>query len=405
MKQGRDRARALIAATICIAGAIATPTHSQDAHYWTNQYGTRSELVGGLVVGSFLDLSSTYYNPGAIAFVQDPSLVLTADAWEYQSFDFDDIAPDGLDLRTGRFRQAPSMFAFQLPLAIGKHRFAVSVLTRSNFEAEASGTRIPSTEQLRDSLFPVPRSLQVELRNKLREGWAGLSWSYPFGSRLGFGVTTYLAGRGQSGRARAFYQEVAAASLGNDQVSRSITDFSYWNVRLLWKAGVAVNLDALTLGLTFTTPGLSLFGSGSVLSNDGITGFPTDDSTFVNELEANKQDGLAARFHSPPSLAFGIAYRFGSRTTAYATTELFDGVNHYTIVDSDEWVGQTTGDTLSNDLKYELKGVMNWGLGVEHRFSERFQGYLAYFTDRSALPEERDEGEILLQILFSRCLS
>ena len=42
------------------------PSHAQDAHYWTLQDGTRAELLGGTVVGSIKDLSSTFYNPGAI---------------------------------------------------------------------------------------------------------------------------------------------------------------------------------------------------------------------------------------------------------------------------------------------------------------------------------------------------
>ena len=31
---------------------------AQDSHYWTNQYGTDAQLLGGLVVGSVNDLSS-----------------------------------------------------------------------------------------------------------------------------------------------------------------------------------------------------------------------------------------------------------------------------------------------------------------------------------------------------------
>ena len=53
----------MLALALVVAAAAAAV---QDAHYWTNQYGTRGELVGGLVVGSFLDLRATFYNPGAI---------------------------------------------------------------------------------------------------------------------------------------------------------------------------------------------------------------------------------------------------------------------------------------------------------------------------------------------------
>jgi len=367
--------------------SVPPPGIAQDAHYWTNQYGTRSELVGGLVVGSFLDLSATYYNPGAIAFVSDPSLVLTTDAWEYQSFDFDDIAPQGLDLRTGRLRPAPSIFAIQLPIKAGKHRFAVSAVTRHSFEADAQATRIPTAEQFADNAIPTGRSLEANIRHRLGEAWAGLSWSHPVKQRLGVGVTTYFAARGQFGRRQVFGQEVDSA--GGGLSTRFIQEFSYWNVRLLWKAGVALDLRPLTLGLTITTPGITLFGSGRMLTNDGLIMIDLGDSATANELVADFQDGIASTYRSPPSVALGASYRFGS-TTAYATAEWFDGVDEYTILDAGEFVGQTTGDTLSNDLIYRLKDVLNFGFGLEHKLSDRFQAYGAFFSDRSALPDGRD---------------
>jgi hypothetical protein len=47
----------ILLATIGIAGGAA----AQDSQYWTNQYGTRAELLGGVVVGSIKDLASTFY--------------------------------------------------------------------------------------------------------------------------------------------------------------------------------------------------------------------------------------------------------------------------------------------------------------------------------------------------------
>ena len=62
-------------ATVFFAAVAAM---SQDTNYWTLQYGTRGELLGGCVVGSAVDLSATYYNPGSLALVADPKTILTA---------------------------------------------------------------------------------------------------------------------------------------------------------------------------------------------------------------------------------------------------------------------------------------------------------------------------------------
>ena len=53
----------VLAAAACLC--LAPFARPQDSHYWTNQYGTRATLLGGAVIGSVLDLSGTYYNPGA----------------------------------------------------------------------------------------------------------------------------------------------------------------------------------------------------------------------------------------------------------------------------------------------------------------------------------------------------
>ena len=57
----------------------AAEAAAQDAHYWTNQYGTTGNLLGGAVVGSVVDLSAVFYNPGAVGLIQDPEGVKLLD--------------------------------------------------------------------------------------------------------------------------------------------------------------------------------------------------------------------------------------------------------------------------------------------------------------------------------------
>jgi hypothetical protein len=47
-----------------LIAALPGAAAAQDAQYWTYQYGTRANLLGGAVVGSVVDVSATYYNPG-----------------------------------------------------------------------------------------------------------------------------------------------------------------------------------------------------------------------------------------------------------------------------------------------------------------------------------------------------
>ena len=38
----------------------AAPLIAQDTHYWNDQYGPKSMLLGGAVIGSVNDMSATY---------------------------------------------------------------------------------------------------------------------------------------------------------------------------------------------------------------------------------------------------------------------------------------------------------------------------------------------------------
>ncbi len=357
---------------------------AQDAHYWTNQYGTRSELVGGLVVGRFLDLSTSYYNPGGMAFTDQPRLMLTTSAWEFQRFSFEDIAPTDLDLSSSRLRLPPAMFALQIPLRSSKHRLAVSTVTRHSSNIEGSATRIPTAEEIAANPGTPASAIEANGTFRLNEGWLGVSWAYRVGERVGVGATAYVAGRSQFGRGQLLAQLVDGASTGFS--STSVREFNYFNVRLLSKVGLAVDLHPVALGLTITTPSVNLFGNGQVVGTEGITAIAPADSSITNELEATEQSDLASTFRSAPAIAAGASYSFGS-TTAYVTVEWFGAVDEYEILNPSEFVGQTTGDTLSVDVLYELKSVVNWGVGFERRFSDWFHFYGAFFTDRSALPE------------------
>jgi hypothetical protein len=58
---------------------------AQDAHYWTLQYGPKSSLLGGAVIGSVNDVSATFYNPGALALAEDLAFAVSADVFEFSS--------------------------------------------------------------------------------------------------------------------------------------------------------------------------------------------------------------------------------------------------------------------------------------------------------------------------------
>ena len=95
---------------IAAAALWAPAASAQDTHYWTEQYGNRARLLGGAVIGSSSDLSSVYYNPGRLALVNDPELLLAGNVFEYSIIRLTEEERDN-DIKSSRFSLTPSLFA------------------------------------------------------------------------------------------------------------------------------------------------------------------------------------------------------------------------------------------------------------------------------------------------------
>ncbi len=175
---------------------------------------------------------------------------------------------------------------------------------------------------------------------------------------------------------------------GTGTSTLNFDDLSYWNLRVLAKIGLQFDFAPLQLGVTVTTPGLSLFGDGETRVNRSVINPDTVTSGFdESELVADIQKGIPSTYKSPLSIAIGAEYDLG-QTSVFFTGEWFNGVDRYAILDAEPFVGQTTGDTVSIDIVQELDPVVNLGIGVEHAVSNTVEIYGAAFTDRSAFDRE-----------------
>src|SRR5688572_28339145 len=88
----------------CCAGVWA-----QDQNYWFQQFGTRSHLLGGSVVGGVDDTSAGYYNPSRLAFVDNPELSVSATVYQFDRFFIRDGAGKDRDLMSINWRVVPSL--------------------------------------------------------------------------------------------------------------------------------------------------------------------------------------------------------------------------------------------------------------------------------------------------------
>jgi len=355
----------------------------QDSNYWTNQYGSRATLLGGAVIGSVLDLSGTYYNPGGLALIEKPRTLLAANVFQYPRVTLAGTPPGSVPWYRYNPGPAPTLLAGTIRFrGLRRHLFAYSYVARQRVNLGVSSSATGHQDVLPDLPGPEDFVTQFKLDEKLSESWFGLSWSYKISPHVGVGITQYVAVRSH----RATAEALAEALSGGGRLAVAIGERQYWymHVRALWKVGLACAFRDVTVGLTLTSPSLAIYGRGTSGLDSTLAGLDTDgDGVADDRLTAEYQDHLPVTYQTPFSVAAGISFPI-RKVRFYGGTEWFGRVRPYRVVKGRPFTSQSTGEAVSLDVTQELKAVLNWGAGLEWSYSPRFKGYASYTTDYSA---------------------
>jgi len=386
------RARCLL---IVLTIALLAPrfARAQDAQYWDNQYGTKAQLLGGLVVGSPSDLSATYYNPAWVAMGVDASLLVTTIAVEYSSLNLKHALGDGTNPGYDRLGSSPGFLAGRFnALKLEGWQLAWSVIERVKFLYDAAGLRIDE-HMLPSQPEDTWKTAEAFRQTKTEESWYGFTFSRAIGEHTAFGATPYLAYRSQNQRIQGTSR--ALNGMGDEAATHLVNEFSFSHYRLLAKFGLAFDYEPVTFGVTLTTPGLGIYGSGDVYSHLSASGIDLDGNGSPDDfVVANAQEDLTATWKSPLSLAVGLAWRNGN-TGLHFTAEWFDAVSQEQVLDPAPFNNQTTSDRIYWNIGIEQNSVLNYGLGLDHRFSNKFSLYGAVRSDRSTLDSDPNSSLLM----------
>ena len=364
-----------------LACALPSPALAQTTNYWSQQYGNRARLLGGSVVGSVQDLSAVYYNPGALALLEDPQFLLAGSVYQLINLSLQNSLGEGRDLGSSRVAGLAPLFAGRLRFGfLGKHRLAYAFLTRQTVDLRLE-ERSPLTGA---NLFGIPdlsfTTGNVLIESTLGEYWGGLSWSYPLTEHIGIGATSFVAVRRQRVRQQLVVQGLGESGLAG--TAFQAREFYFQGLRVPGKFGVAADYGAWRFGMSLTTPEfLSAAGKGET----GLDSTLVSQGTTPPQVITNFQDDLPAAYHSPWSVGAGVSRSFGA-TRLHLSAEWFAPVSEYRIIDSNPFIAQSTGEELSSDVTQRLDDVLNVGMGLEHRYSEGLNLYLSFSTDFSAAP-------------------
>ena len=360
---------------------LSTQLFAQENNYWNIQYGTRSTLLGGAVIGSVSDLSATFYNPGAIALFPDVKFILSAQVYQMDNFTIKDGAAEGKDLDYSSVVPSPNFVAFDLGFDfLGDDRLAFSILTRQNSNLEFSSRFIDSLEVIES--WPGKENFAggINTEKKFNDVWGGITYSTKLSKIIGIGFTGYVSYRSHKATSLTILQALQDTVNGEIASYSDITNYRFNNCRTLLKAGAGLNLNPLTIGLTVTSPSLNIFGSGSAGTHLFISGI--DSNTF----NSNYQEDIKSKFNSSWAAGLGGAYNFG-KIKLHLSAEWYDAISKYDVLDTESYSSQSSGEILTNDLTHEAKSIINYGVGLDYFAGDSLIFSLSVTTDFSAFVE------------------
>jgi hypothetical protein len=352
----------LPAAALLLALAWPGGAAAQDAHYWTYGYGPIGQLTEGTLVGGVSDLSAVYYNPGALALLDEPRFVFGLTSIELAKIKAPDAAGQNLDFDSFVFDIVPSVVAGHIGENGGQaNHFAFAFLSRhdTDWDLGYSNAQVSATSP--DAVAGFGR-----VRERVVEYWAGGTWSHRFREGLSFGVSPFVAYRAQRSRRSLTLEDLAA---GTSRAIFVAKENEYNHVRLLAKAGIAWRPGRWQLGATVTTAGLGVYDTGKAVFNASVAG-----EASLPVLSASTQKGLDATYHAPWSVAGGVTWR-GRRTAIHTSVEWFSAVAPYDILTPEPAPVAGSATTVPLTFQGAGKSIVNFGAGLERRLSDRFTLY------------------------------
>lgn len=368
---------------------FACTLSAQDNHYWTHQFGTRASLMGGAVIGGVSDTSAVYYNPARLGWIDNDSLKVSADGYQLALLTIQDGAGKDQNLSSTQGDIVPlaasGVFTFPEPrMALGFH-----ILARQYSDFSVSMRREALQNVIDDTRSPGDEDFigSFSFKSETEEYWAGLGFGWAPFEWLSIGITHFGALRFETQNLDITTRAVSGS--GQTFGADNIAGWDWWNVRMLWKAGVALEFGRLRMGVTLTTHSVNLFGGATVRRQISVDDLDIDGDGTSDQFEANDRRDTGTQFRSPWSIASGVDYDFGPVVLAVAW-EWFLPVGRYAAAKPEGDKAFIRGGFSTENSKDLLtiydgrRGALNVAIGLETEFSADWSGFWSMRRDASA---------------------
>ena len=362
----------------------------QESNYANYEVGSKATMLGGAVVAGIDNISSAYYNPGALAFIDNSSVSLETSTLFTGRLNIKNGAGQGIDVKSSFFDVIPSLIG---GIVKSQKRpewvFAYSAITVNSSFIEFN-VRQTKVSDLVVS-FPGQELYNggFDYRNKINENWIGVSASRAIGERFGIGLTLF---------GTSFYQNfdrnqfaLVTGEFNNEPItlaSSSLSQFMRFRcLGLLLKMGLNYQYGNHQFGFTVTTPKLNVnIIARGTLSADLLVFDPLVSGV---SLSAVNYDEDQATYHRTP-LKFDFGYQLEMPGSLLMFKLTFNTrVKEYAMISTKEvYIPEVNLLRPSISAYDKANQVFNFSVGYRNNVSDGLSVLLGAKTDFNYVDKE-----------------
>ncbi len=392
---------------------------AQDRHYWYQQFGGRSSMLGGAVVGDVRDNSATFYNPAALGFIENNMLSISANAYSMGYFKIDDALGKDVDVHNYPFLIYPQLIGGFVPFTENQTwKWGYSLLTRNN----SSYTIFARYEDTRNAFEHIQGDEKFiagfELQTLKQEQWGGVTLGRMLNKHWSFGTSMFISYKNVSGSESIFYKAFPQTDAPVDENGDSVPFYvaklgesRYYSipiVNLIWKLGLAGVYGDWNFGLTTTLPAinLSFMTYGDVQRELEVSNLNFEGIFLTDYLEIGRLTSQKTRAITPLSFAAGVSKKI-TRGKILFSAEYFFAVATHNILEANgesDFIN-TPGLTLERapnlNVSEAYKDVLNMAIALEYEVIKDWNLLTSIRTDFNNHEDIAYEDEEPIEPYFS----
>ncbi len=382
-----------------LLGSI-TLLQGQDSHYWTQQFGTRSALLGGAVLGGAEDNTMIYYNPGALGLLDESSISINANAYRIESIKVENALGNEEDFQSAKLGSVPLLAGGMIRTGSEKWKVGYAFIAPVDFNFKGIARVEGNYDLVDDDESPGLEETVAEasITNKTSELIFAVGIGHKINDNWSVGLSNLF-----TVRSLTYQRSLSTYVFLNQEESRLIganllQNADYYNVRYAAKLGVVYQNDPWSVGLTLTTPSLNLFGQGTVASNIAVRNLKLIDENRISGVATARQAELKTKYKSPFSVALGTNYTFG-RSHIGVAAQYYAGIDIYDVMEPApgsfvrpiDLAPQLQSDEFLR-LQSAAESVLNIAIGYEYKLSESLSILGGLRNDMSYYNEDLNES-------------